>query len=121
MLFNFPYSYSSQDAGIGRSIVIGSSILWASIIALILTLINWRNIAFVIKFTLLTTAVYLLLSTLLSAYPRQLDVVVPVLLFWFGYLAQHVKNINPRFKNDDGVDEVSLLKLTGSGVEIPEA
>lgn len=122
MLFNFPYSYSSQDAGIGRSIVIGSSILWATIIALILTLINWRSVAFGIKFLLLTTAVYLLLSTMLSAYPRQLDVVVPVLLFWFGYLAQRVKNINMRFKKDDNdSDDVSLLKLTGSGVEIPEA
>jgi len=121
MLFNFPYSYSSQDAGIGRSIVIGSSILWASIIALILTLINWRNIAFVVKFLLLTTAVYLLLSTVLSAYPRQLDVVVPVLLFWFGYLAQRVKNIKPKFKDEGDLDEISLAQLTGNGVEIPEA
>ena len=86
MLFNFPYSYSYQDAAIVRNIVIGSSILWTSLIALILTLLNWRKIAFPVKMTLLITTIYLLLSAALSAYPRQLDVVMPVLLFWIGYM-----------------------------------
>jgi hypothetical protein len=121
MLFNFPYSYSSQDAGIGRSIVIGSSILWTAIIALILTFVNWRSIAFGVKFLLLITAIYLLLSTMLSAYPRQLDVVVPALFFWFGYLAQRVKNISLTFKDDAELSDISLAQLTSSGVEIPEA
>jgi len=99
MLFNFPYSYSFQDAGIGRSLVIGSTILWFTIIAIIITLVNWRKIAFGLKFILFATGVYLLLSTVLSAYPRQLDVVVPVLLFWYGYLAQRVNRIDAKFKS----------------------
>ncbi|OCX51081.1 hypothetical protein BEL04_20410 [Mucilaginibacter sp. PPCGB 2223] len=105
MLFNFPYSYSFQDAGIGRSIVIGSSIVWAGIIAIIISLLNWRSIAFGIKFLLFATAIYLLLSTVLSAYPRQLDVVVPVLFVWFGYLAQRLNRVNIKFKGSSGLSE----------------
>lgn len=112
MLFNFPYSYSFQDAGIGRSIIIGSSVLWATVLALILTFANWRKIGFVFKFVLLITGVYLLLTGMLSAYPRQLDVIMPVLLFWFGYLAQHIKKIRMRFEDEDP-EQVSLTELAG--------
>lgn len=97
MLFNFPYSYSYQDAAIVRNIVIGSSILWASLIALILTLLNWRKIAFPVKMTLLITTIYLLLSAALSAYPRQLDVVMPVLLFWIGYMISKLPKPEMKF------------------------
>lgn len=86
MLFNFPYSYAYQDAAIVKNIIIGSLILWASVVGMILTAVSWRNIIFPVKFVLLVTGVYLLLSGALSAYPRQFDVIVPVLLFWMGYL-----------------------------------
>jgi len=120
MLFNFPYSYSSQDASIGRSIVIGSSILWAAIMAIALTFVNWRSIAFGVKFLLLITALYLALSTMLSAYPRQLDVVVPVLFFWFAYLAQRVNRISMRFKETADLDEINLAQLTGEGIQVED-
>jgi hypothetical protein len=87
MLFNFPYSYAYQDAAIVRNIISGSLILWGCVFGTVLTLLNWRSILFPVKFVLLITAVYLLLSGALSAYPRQLDVILPALLFWWGYLA----------------------------------
>jgi hypothetical protein len=97
MLFNFPYSYSYQDAAIVRNILIGSTILWASVFGLVITLLNWRNIIFPVKMVMLVAAIYLLLTGALSAYPRQLDIVVPVLLFWIGYLVGKLKKPEMKF------------------------
>jgi 4-amino-4-deoxy-L-arabinose transferase-like glycosyltransferase len=97
MLFNFPYSYSYQDAAIVRNILIGSTILWASVFGLVITLLNWRRVIFPIKMVMLVTTIYLLLTGALSAYPRQLDIVVPVLLFWIGYLVAKLKKPEIKF------------------------
>ena len=91
MLFNFPYSYAYQDAAVVQNIVIGSLILWSSTICLILTIVNWEKIVFPVKFLMLITGVYLLLSGALSSYPRQFDIIVPVLLFWMSYLIHRLK------------------------------
>jgi 4-amino-4-deoxy-L-arabinose transferase-like glycosyltransferase len=109
MLFNFPYSYAYQDAAIIRNIVTGSLILWGSVIGFVLSLLNWRNIVFPVKMVLLVTGVYLVLSAALSSYPRQLDVIVPVLLFWMGYLAVNLKK--PTLKFNDHLDDISLIEL----------
>jgi hypothetical protein len=116
MLFNFPYSYSYQDGAIVRNIIIGSLILWASLSGVILTWLNWRRIIFPVKFMLLITGVYLLLSGALSAYPRQLDVIVPVLLFWIGYLIANIKKADLKFSTKQSLDEINLLELAGNGV-----
>jgi len=97
MLFNFPYSYAWQDAAIVKNIIIGSLILWSSVAGIILTIVNWRGIIFPVKPLLLIAGVYLLLSGALSAYPRQLDIMMPVLLFWLGYLAGNVMKLYLRF------------------------
>jgi len=97
MLFNFPYSYAYQDGAILGNIIRGSLILWTSLIGVILTFINWRTVIWPIKLVLLITSIYLVLSGALSAYPRQLDVIVPVLLFWLGYLAANIKKIDISF------------------------
>jgi len=117
MLFNFPYSYSYQDGAIVRNIISGSLILWSSVIGIILTYINWRRIVFPVKFVLLITGVYLLLSGALSSYPRQLDVIVPVLLFWIGYLAANIKKINLKFGLEERLEEVDLILLAGVEVK----
>jgi len=97
MLFNFPYSYSYQDAAIVGNIITGSIILWASLTGIVLTALNWRTIISPVKFVLLITSVYLMLSGALSSYPRQLDVILPVLLFWLGYLTANIKRVDLRF------------------------
>jgi hypothetical protein len=116
MLFNFPYSYSYQDGAIVGNILRGSLILWASVIGLISTFINWRRIAWPVKFILLLTGVYLVLSGALSAYPRQLDVVMPVLLFWIGFLVANTQSFGLKFKKDEMQDHVDVAKLTEGGV-----
>eukprot|EP01037_Dinobryon_pediforme_P005009 gene5009-5057_t len=93
MLFNFPYSYSSQDGAIVGNII--------------------RGIIFPVKLLLFVTAVYLLLSGALSAYPRQLDVVVPVLLFWIAYLGAKGLGLNLRFTQQLNLDEIDLTDLPG--------
>ncbi|CAM3632135.1 glycosyltransferase family 39 protein [Mucilaginibacter galii] len=97
MLFNFPYSYAYQDSAIIGNIIRGSLMMWASLLGIVLTIYNWRKVIYPVKFILLVTGVYLLLSGALSAYPRQLDVVVPVLLFWICYLAANTKLLNLKF------------------------
>lgn len=113
MLFNFPYSYAYQDGAIVGNILTGSLILWASVIGIIATWINRRSITFPVKLMLLITGVYLLLSGALSAYPRQLDIMMPVLLFWTGYLAANIKRITLKFAVEESLDAVDLMELAG--------
>jgi 4-amino-4-deoxy-L-arabinose transferase-like glycosyltransferase len=118
MLFNFPYSYSYQDGAIVRNIISGSLILWASVIGIILTVYNWRKIISPVKFLLLVTGVYLALSGALSSYPRQLDVMVPVLLFWIGYLAFNIKKISVKFDDKTNLEDVDLIELSDINLQI---
>lgn len=111
MLFNFPYSYSYQDAAIVGNIVRGSLLLWSSLIGIAITLYNWKRVIYPVKFSLLLTGIYLGLSGALSAYPRQLDVMVPILLFWLGTIAFHLKKPSIRFAEDDLAENISLPDL----------
>ena len=97
MLFNFPYSYAYQDAAIIRNIITGSLILWSFLGCLFLTLYNWRKTVYPIKLVLLITSTYLVLSGALSAYPRQLDVMIPVLLFWCGFVKANTMKFNFKY------------------------
>jgi hypothetical protein len=108
MLFNFPYSYAYQDSAIIGNIIRGSLMLWASLLGMVLTIYNWRKVIYPVKFILLVTGVYLLLSGALSAYPRQLDVVVPVLIFWLGYLIANTQLLNLKFVNKRRMRAVSV-------------
>jgi 4-amino-4-deoxy-L-arabinose transferase-like glycosyltransferase len=105
MLFNFPYSYSYQDGAIVGNILRGSLILWASVIGLFSTFLNWRRITWPVKFALFLTGLYLMLSGALSAYPRQLDVIVPVLLFWIGFLAANTKKLALKFSKEESAGD----------------
>ena len=120
MLFNFPYSYSYQDGAIVGNIIRGSLLLWSSLIGIAVTLLNWRRIIYPVKFLLLLTGIYLALSGALSAYPRQLDVMVPVLLFWLGILVFHLKKPSIRFAEDDMAEDISLSDLKGIGIKQTE-
>ena len=90
-----------------KNIIIGSLLLWSSVAGIILTVINWRKIIFPVKLLLLIAGIYLLLSGALSAYPRQLDVMVPVLLFWIGYLVANLKKVTLTFGANEGVGDPS--------------
>jgi len=121
MLFNFPYSYSYQDGAIVENLIIGSTILWASLAGIILTWLNWRRIISPVKFMLLITGVYLALSGALSSYPRQLDVMVPVLLFWIAYLAANITRVNLKFPPQKVLEEIDLMNMAGVEVSAEKA
>ncbi|HTD40106.1 MAG TPA: glycosyltransferase family 39 protein [Mucilaginibacter sp.] len=117
MLFNFPYTYSYQDGAIVGNIIRGSLLLWASLIGIVLTVINRRRVIYPVKFLLLITGIYLVLSGALSAYPRQLDVMIPVLLFWLGVLTFNIKKPSFKFAEGENLDDISLPELRGLGVK----
>lgn len=120
MLFNFPYSYAYQDAAIVRNIITGSIILWGTVLGIVLTSLNWRRIVSPVKLVLLVTGVYLVLSAALSSYPRQLDVVVPVLLFGIGYLVSNIKKVDLKFTSTENLDNISLVDLSETGIYTEE-
>lgn len=111
MLFNFPYTYAFQDGAIVGNIIRGSLILWASLAGIILTWINRRNIIYPVWLLVFLSGVYMALSGALSAYPRQLDVMLPVLLFWLGFLAAKLPKIRLKFAVEENVDDVDLSDL----------
>ena len=117
MLFNFPYSYSYQDGVIVGNIIRGSLLLWSSLIGIAATLFNWNRVIYPVKFILLLTGIYLGLSGALSAYPRQLDVMIPALLFWLGTLAFHLKKPSLRFAEDDMAESINLSDLNDMGIK----
>ena len=119
MLFNFPYSYAYQDSAILGNILRGSLILWASVIGIIISWRNWKRLIYPVKFLLLITGIYLLLSGALSAYPRQFDVILPVLLFWMGFLKFNVQKPDLMFAPEENLDDISLNDLAGMDISIP--
>lgn len=90
MFFDFPYSYYYHNNCEITHILIGSLLLWALVIGLVISVVNYRVLVYPVKLCLLITAIYLLLTGALSAYPRQLDIVVPVLFFWLAFIADKV-------------------------------
>ena len=113
MLFNFPYTYSYQDGAIVGNIIRGSLILWVSVAGILLTLVNLKKITFPIKFLLLFSGTYLILSAAVSAYPRQLDVMLPVFLCWLGYLVSNLQKPNLKFTSEESIDNITLPDLAG--------
>ncbi len=111
MLFNFPYSYAYQDGAIVGNIIRGSLMLWATVISMVLTVLNWRRIIYPLRFLLFIAGVYLALSGALSAYPRQLDVILPVLFFWMGFLAANLPGLKLKFMEEENLDAISLHDL----------
>ena len=85
LLFGFPASYYFQSPTTLVRIYINSIILLAMVYALIVSVWNWKKIPLEIKILMLFSMIYLGLSSLVSAYPRQFNVVVPAILIWVAY------------------------------------
>jgi len=58
------------------------------------TIVNIKKINFEIIFIALLLLSYLFISTLVSAYPRQLTIVVPLILFWTAYIGNKSITLN---------------------------
>lgn len=86
LFFGYPYSYTLQKDVTVLRLFTGSLVFVLLALSAILSFINFRVIRPEIRFIILFTALYLLLTTLVSAYPRQLYPLLPVLLFWAAYI-----------------------------------
>lgn len=99
LLFDFPNSYVFQSTSQLFKLPTNSVTVLLSFACLIPTLINWRKIPFGIRFLLILTLIYLGPTTLLSAYSRFFNIIVPILLFWIVYIIQKMLLIKIRFRD----------------------
>jgi 4-amino-4-deoxy-L-arabinose transferase-like glycosyltransferase len=97
MFFNFPYSYALQSPL--ELLLIPYNMILAVLILLCLipTLINWKKISYPLRFLFIFAWLYILASTLLSAYPRMLVVITPILLYWIILILKKMLKIKWRF------------------------
>lgn len=93
LLFGFPASYYFQSPTTLIRIYINSIILLGMVYALIVSVWNWKKIPLEIKFLVLFSMLYLGLSSLVSAYPRQFNVVVPAILIWIVYAVKNTVQV----------------------------
>lgn len=94
LLYDFPNSYVYQTPLQLFKLPTNSITVLLSLACLVPTLMYWRKIPFGIRFLLILTLVYLGPSTLLSAYSRFFNIIVPILLFWIVYIIQKTISIN---------------------------
>jgi 4-amino-4-deoxy-L-arabinose transferase-like glycosyltransferase len=94
ILFNYPYSYTLQKNTTLFRLPLTGIIVVLMLFCILPTFINWRKIIFPIRFILFFVLLYLGGSTFASAETRMFTVVVPMLLFWIGYVIQKSIKIN---------------------------
>jgi hypothetical protein len=101
LFFNIPYSYKLETP---RSLIwfpFDGIIAVLMIISLFPTILNWRKIPFSLRFLILFAFIYLGGSLLLSAQPRMLTFIMPILLFWTAFVLNRSIKFNIRFKEDN--------------------
>ena len=94
MLFGIPNSYFYQREQTILRILPNSVILSILIFCSVITAINFKTVRVEIKVVVGFIFLYLFFSTLVSAYPRQFYVIVPLLFFWFSYVISRSVVIN---------------------------
>lgn len=86
IIFNYPYSYSTQKTSTLVRIPFNGLIISLCLLALLPTLVNWKKVLFPIRFLLLFVFIYLSGSILASAETRMFTIIVPILLFWIAFI-----------------------------------
>jgi hypothetical protein len=93
LLFGFPASYYFQSPTTLIRIYINSILLLAMVYSLIIAMWNWKTLPLEIKILIGFSIVYLGLSSLVSAYPRQFNVMVPAILIWITYALKNTVRV----------------------------
>lgn len=88
IFFHYPFSYAVQRPKTLFVLPINGILVTFILICLIPTLMFWRRIFFPLRLLLFVALLYLGASSLVSAETRMLTIVVPILIFWFGYIIQ---------------------------------
>ena len=94
LLYGIPNSYFYQREQTIWRIIPNSLILIALFYSTIISVYNYKNIKFENRFIINTVGVYLFISSLVSAYPRQFNIIVPFLFFWFSFILYKTINLN---------------------------
>jgi hypothetical protein len=63
--------------------------------------LNWRKLPLELRCFLLFLLLYMAASTVVSAYSRQLSVVIPVFILWFGYIFERTTQYKVKFSRDN--------------------
>jgi hypothetical protein len=96
LLFGFPAdSYTFQRPLL--TIWYFSILYSLMVFSLLPTIINWRKILFCIRFLLIFSFIYLGGSSLVSVGNRQFIIILPVLLFWVGYIINNSMKVKIKF------------------------
>jgi 4-amino-4-deoxy-L-arabinose transferase-like glycosyltransferase len=101
LLFSFPYSYTIQSNRTLFRLPLNGALVLISIFSLIPTLFNWKKLFFPIKFILFFLFLYLGASVLVSSTIRMFTIIVPMLLFWIGYVLQRTVKLNLSFTDKE--------------------
>ncbi len=102
IFFHYPFSYAVQRPKSLYVMPANGIILTFILLCLIPTLLYWRKIIFPLRFLLFIALLYLGASSLVSAETRMLTIIVPILIFWFGYIVQKTIKLNI---NQEWLDE----------------
>ncbi|MEO6681586.1 MAG: glycosyltransferase family 39 protein [Ginsengibacter sp.] len=97
ILFNFPYSYEPQRARTLIRLPHSGIILVLGLFCIIPTILNWRKIAFSIRFLLFFSLIYLGGSAFGSAEIRMFSMTVPILLVWLAYISSRSIKLDLRW------------------------
>lgn len=96
LLFNYPYSHTPQKPGTYLYFVPGMVLVTLSVLCLVATVAAWRRVPPEV-FALLTFFLAAFLgSSLLSAYNRQFQPLVPILVFWIVFTLGRLVEVRVR-------------------------
>jgi len=98
MLFNFPYSYSTQKPGTLLRIPLNGIVVLFTLLCMLPTILNWRKLPYLSRYFLFFSAVYFGGSILGSAELRMFSIIAPLLLFWIAVILEQFVRI--RLKSD---------------------
>lgn len=97
LLFDFPNSYVYQNTNQLYKLPPNSLTVFLCVACMLPSILNWRKVSFEIKFLLFFVLLYLGATSLLSAYSRFFNIIVPVLMVWIGFIIYHTVKVNLRF------------------------
>ncbi len=98
LFLGVPNSYFLQGNKTFYRFVPNAIIFVILLYSMFISIISWKKLPVNMKYLIILLFSYLFLTSLVSAYPRQLYVIVPIILFWFGCIFNSTIKIN-RYTN----------------------
>ncbi len=95
LFLGMPASYLAQGERTFYRFALSSIIFVLILYSIIISVINWRFFPSNMRYTIVLLMSYLFLSSLLSAYPRNFYVIVPIVLYWFGHVFNQTIVVHP--------------------------